>query len=214
MEAVSPYYELVNAAMSLGLGRAARLRGVAALATLCRPAGPVVDVGAGPGPSTRLILEALAPPYVVAVEPSERMASGLRGSPLLDPVVAVAEALPLRSRCCAAATAFYSARDFMDPAAGIAEMARVAGCVLVVDLFLPEGRVARLLLEAWVCRAVPVIAMMLARPVWWAYRRLCDTLRGWVGWRSVAEPMARAGMLVAVWSAGLGSVAAVLGVRP
>jgi demethylmenaquinone methyltransferase/2-methoxy-6-polyprenyl-1,4-benzoquinol methylase len=214
IEAVTPRYELVNVAMSLGLGWIARRRGVAALARACPEPRVVVDVGPGPGPSLDLLARGLQPSYLVALEPSEAMASRLPRGHSVDVVVGVAEAMPLRLGCCDAATAFYSARDFMDAWAGVAEMARVSRrCLLLVDMFRPANRLVGLLLRLWVCWIVPVIAMVLAGPVWRSYRMLCTTLEGWCPWQPVARALARR-MLVAVWSAGRGSVAAILGVRP
>ncbi len=215
IETIQPFYERMNVIMSLGLGRAARIVGVAAAQEACNTPQTIVDIGVGPGVSSKLLLNTLAPSYLVAVDPSPRLAASALAelrSPQVDVVAAVGEALPLRSNCCGLAAAFYSLRDFTRPWRGLKEMLRVAKCVLVVDVFRPRNPLARSLLELWVCRIIPVLAMVVARPVWRSYRLFCQTLRGWIPVEALANALASRGM-AAVWSKAGGSIAVVLGVK-
>ena len=212
IEGLQPVYERANAVASLLLGPLARRRGLAAARLACPRPRVVVDVGVGFGYSLEAVEEYVAPAYLVGVEPSPAMAAvARRRVPLGDVVVAVAEALPLRSGCCGLATAFYSVRDFRSPGRGLAEMVRVADCVLVVDVFNPSNPVARLVLRLWVCLLAPLLVSLAAPGLWRLYRGMCVTLAGWARGEAVAKALSRL-MPVLYWSTAMGSIAVVLGV--
>ncbi|NOZ88524.1 MAG: methyltransferase domain-containing protein [Crenarchaeota archaeon] len=180
IEAVTWSY--TRAARILSLGYAPRIR-FEALSRVSPPPGAVfVDVGSGPGDSVDAIL-VYKPSYIVCIDPSESLLGCCRrrmrrSAALLEPVVAVAEHLPLRDGAADVATSFYAVRDYRQLRPGLLELLRVASRVAVGDIFLPRGRLARLLVRFWVCRVAPALAKLLRLGD--GYRGICPTLQGWV----------------------------------
>ncbi len=212
---IAPVYERMNTIMSLLLGPLARVRGVWAASRVCGNR-IVVDVGAGHGVSSELLLKIIRPGYLVLIEPWQPMAQRLKAlDPIVaDVVIAFGEHLPLRSSCCSLVSAFYSLRDFIDPIKGLSEMYRTAKtCILIVDLFKPRGPIARRLLELWVCRIVPLLAVIAGGELWRNYLKLCETLNGWMDSETLTRALS-AVAYTALWKTGLGSIAVVLGVKP
>ena len=105
----------------------------------------VLNVGAGTG--------SYEPPdrYVVAVEPSERMAAG-RATPA---VRALAEDLPFHDASFDAAMAVLSDHHWSDPIAGLREMARVAKRVVVFQWEPAESWLTRDYLPEFSTLVVP-----------------------------------------------------------
>ena len=92
--------------------------------------GPVLDVAAGSGALGRLL------PAAVALDLS---AAQLRHNPLPVRLQGDAERLPFRDDCFAAAGCAFGINHFPDPAAALAEMARVAPLVGVLTWMRPEA---------------------------------------------------------------------------
>jgi len=117
-------YEVLG--QGYAVGRRTDLRIAARIWAALGNARTVVNIGAGTG--------SYEPPVrtVVAVEPSAVMrAQRLPGAaPCL---AAVAESLPFAGRCFGAAMSVLSDHHWADPLAGLAEMARVARRVVVLQ---------------------------------------------------------------------------------
>ena len=113
---------------NIGSGYAQRRRAdpriMAQIDAALGPAASVINVGAGAGayePAGRRVL---------AVEPSQVMISQRRS--VAPAVRAVAEALPVPDGFFDAALATFTVHHWSDPARGLAEMRRVAGCQVVL----------------------------------------------------------------------------------
>jgi SAM-dependent methyltransferase len=96
---------------------------------LAAAAGPVLDVASGSGALGRLL------PAAVAVDLS---AAQLRHNPLALRVLGDAERLPFRDGAFAAAGCAFGINLFPDPAAAVAEMARVAPLAGLLTWVRPE----------------------------------------------------------------------------
>jgi SAM-dependent methyltransferase len=97
---------------------------------LAEAGGPVLDVAAGSGALGRLL------PAAVALDLS---AAQLRHNPLAARLQGDAERLPFRDDSFAAAGCAFGINHFPDPAAALAEMARVAPRVGVLTWVRPEA---------------------------------------------------------------------------
>jgi SAM-dependent methyltransferase len=87
----------------------------------------VLDVGCGPGALTAELVRRLGPDCVSAVDPSEPFVLAARARhPRVDVHLASAEQLPFPDRTFDAALAQLVVQFMADPAAGVAEMTRVA----------------------------------------------------------------------------------------
>ncbi len=85
-----------------------------------------VDVGCGPGALTELLVDRLGPAAVAAIDPSESFVAAIRERlPEVDVRCGSAEVLPFADDSFDVAAAQLVVHFMSDPAAGIAEMARV-----------------------------------------------------------------------------------------
>lgn len=104
----------------------------------------VVDVGCGTGALTSVLVDRLGPARVVGLDPSGPFVAAARQRlPDVDVRVAAAERLPLVDGSVDAALAQLVVQFTADPAAGLAEMARVTrpGCVVAACVWdLAGGR--------------------------------------------------------------------------
>jgi ubiquinone/menaquinone biosynthesis C-methylase UbiE len=88
--------------------------------------GPVLDVGCGPGALTTVLVERFGADAVAAADPSEPFVAAARErQPGVRVELAPAESLPFEDGEFAAALAQLVVHLMADPAAGLAEMARV-----------------------------------------------------------------------------------------
>lgn len=91
-----------------------------------RPGQRALDVGCGPGALTGELVDRLGPAAVTAVDPSAPFVEAARARmPGVDVRQASAEALPFADGAFDAALAQLVVHFMVDPAAGLAEMARV-----------------------------------------------------------------------------------------
>ena len=90
------------------------------------PGQRVLDVGCGPGALTKVLVETLGVGSVSAIDPSESFAAAVRERlPGVDVRCGAAEALPWADDVFDCAAAQLVVHLMADPAAGLAEMARV-----------------------------------------------------------------------------------------
>lgn len=91
-----------------------------------RPGQRALDVGAGPGALTRVLVDLLGPEHVVAVDPSEPFLAALRERmPGVDARIAFVEELPFVDGDFDVALAQLVLNFAADPEAAVAEMRRV-----------------------------------------------------------------------------------------
>lgn len=183
IEGIKHVYGFMNKFMSLGFENRVRINAIDAIAkrlgNLSRQL-IIVDVGSGPGDSLRAIWRRLTNSYIVAIDPSISLLSTACNNVLCDRVVGVAENLPIRRHGADIVTSFYASRDFQSLSDALASMISVTRRGLVIgDIFLPKHPVKKLLVKAWVCYIVPMLAMLLAGKYWKNYKVLCVTIKDW-----------------------------------
>lgn len=192
IEEVQPKYSLLGELFSFGYAGRVRREAIAAgLSLIGGIARVVVDVGAGPGDSIRELAATGRIGYIVAIEPSSIMVQQSCGRSILcEPVQAVAEYLPLRSNAAELTTSFYAVRDYKDTVSGLREMSRVSRVIAIGDIFVPDNRVKRVLVKAWICVIVPLLAGLVYFVRGIRYSGICRSLRGWCSLRTLAAVIA------------------------
>ncbi|MFP4361739.1 MAG: ubiquinone/menaquinone biosynthesis methyltransferase [Alphaproteobacteria bacterium] len=166
-DGIAAGYDRANDLMSLGLHRLWKRR----LAAGVTASGPILDLAGGTGDVAALLRRARAERLVVGGDPSPAMlAVDRRRHGAATAVVALeAERLPLANASVAAVTFAFGLRNVTEPAATLAEIARVLE---------PGGRLH--LLE-------------FSTPVWWLrplYRRASALVLPWLGGRVTGRPEA------------------------
>ncbi|WP_243063900.1 class I SAM-dependent methyltransferase [Humibacter sp. RRB41] len=102
------------------------------------PAGRVLDVGAGTGAVTALLVRELQPSAVTAVDPSSSFVDALRQRfPEVEVERASAESLPFADGAFELTIAQLVVNFMSDPVAGLSEMARVTrpGCTVAASVW-------------------------------------------------------------------------------
>lgn len=190
---VAPRYDLANAALSLG--QDAHWRRVTALAA--RPAdAEVLDVAAGPG-NVAVELVAQGAAAVVALDLSEQMlrVGYERGHAGISWVNGDAQALPFDDGRFDAVTISFGLRNVPDPAAAIAEFARVlkpGGRLVVCEFAAPTWAPFREVYRRYLIGALPKVARVVSSsPA--AYGYLADSILAWPDRAEVAGWFAEAG---------------------
>lgn len=124
----------------------------------------ILDSGAGPGTSSRMMLEDRFE-NIVGLDPSLTLlqhAKRILGSGFC-PVAAVAERLPFRSNVFSGILTCFSFRDVRDKALSMEEFARVThqdGRLEMVDIGKPDSAFRRKLIELYVVTLMPTIARL------------------------------------------------------
>ena len=183
---VAPRYDLANAVLSMG--QDAHWRRVTARAA--GPAGAhVLDVAAGPGNvAVELVRQGAAD--VVALDLSLNMLreGARREVPAISWVNADALALPFDDASFDACTISFGLRNVTDPAAAVAEFARVlrpGGRLVVCEFATPLWRPFRVVYQEYLVGMLPTIARLVSSsPA--AYRYLADSILAWPDRRAVA----------------------------
>jgi demethylmenaquinone methyltransferase/2-methoxy-6-polyprenyl-1,4-benzoquinol methylase len=191
---VAPRYDLANTVLSLG--QDARWRRVTAAAAL--PDGAhLLDVAAGPGNvAVELVRQGAA--HVTALDLSFNMLrEGFRrGQVGISWVNGDALALPFPDASFDAVTISFGLRNVPDPAAALAEFARVTrpgGRVVVCEFSDPTWRPFRELYRRYLVGALPRVAQVVSSSAP-AYRYLADSILAWPDRRTLAGWMDAAGL--------------------
>lgn len=154
LEAIIPIYEKGSSRISLFSDR--EMRGeVAAFAAAAGKPALVLDLGAGPGTLSRVILAAGGEP--VLADASRKM---LGETPGMERVQCVFEHLPFRPGAFDAAAAGFSLRDARDLRTAFSETRqaiRPGGSFAFCDLGKPASRLKARLIGAYIYLAPPLI---------------------------------------------------------
>lgn len=190
---VAPRYDLANTLLSMG--QDVHWRRVAARAAA--PAGGLVlDVAAGPGNVARELLARGARRVVAADLSYGMLAEGhRRGLPDVHFVNADALRLPFAADTFDAVTISFGLRNLVDPAAGLAEMRRVArpgARMVVMEFAAPTWSPLRTVYQGYLMRALPRIAEFVSSDGA-SYGYLAESIAQWPDRAVVAGWMQDAG---------------------
>ncbi len=160
-----PIYESTSEWISLGLAGPLRRRAVAFLRSHRKEW--VLDSGAGPGVSSRMLSED-GFEDIVGLDPSIRLLRFARSrlARRFCPIVGVAENLPFRPGSLGAVITCFSLRDVMSLDCSLEEFARVTrrgGALAIVDIGKPDSGFWRTLIGFYISRVMPVLARVLIR---------------------------------------------------
>jgi ubiquinone/menaquinone biosynthesis C-methylase UbiE len=160
IESALPIYESTSEWISLGLAGPLRRRAVAFLRSHRREW--VLDSGAGPGVSSRMLLRD-GFENIVGLDPSIQLLRFAR-SRLGDkfcPIVGVAENLPFRQGSLGGVITCFALRDVVNLDRTLDEFARATrrgGALAVVDIGKPDGAFWRVVIGFYISQAMPVLA--------------------------------------------------------
>ena len=208
---ISPVYDAMNRAMTLGLDR--RWRRLAAEAVV-RPRDRVLDACCGTG-DLALAAER-AGGRVTGVDFAERMLERARKkSTAIDWVRADALDLPFPDESFDAVTVGFGVRNFADLEAGLGELARVlrsGGRFACLEITRPQGAL-RPFFRLWFDGLVPLAGKVVSGGA--AYSYLPASVRRFPGPEDLAAVMAGAGLGGIRWQLLAGGIVALhTGVKP
>ena len=196
-DAVARRYDVTNTVLSFGQDR--RWRQLTRQALAPRPGERVLDLAAGTGVSTVGLARDGA--WCVACDFSLGMLrAGLhRGA--LPRVAGDALRLPFADGAFDAVTISFGLRNLADPAAGLAELARVTragGRLVVCEFSRPTWPPFRTVYLEYLMRGLPAVARRVAsNPA--AYEYLAETIRAWPDQAALADLLGRAGWHEVAW---------------
>ncbi|OLE69611.1 hypothetical protein AUF78_10275 [archaeon 13_1_20CM_2_51_12] len=155
-----PIYESTSEWISLGLAGPLRRRAVAFLRSHRKEW--VLDSGAGPGVSSRMLLEG-GFEDIVSLDPSIRLLRFARSrlGRRFCPIVGVAENLPFRPSSLGAVITCFSLRDVVSLDRSLEEFARATrrgGALAIVDIGKPDSGFWRALTGFYISQVMPVLA--------------------------------------------------------
>jgi demethylmenaquinone methyltransferase/2-methoxy-6-polyprenyl-1,4-benzoquinol methylase len=208
---ISPVYDAMNRAMTLGLDR--RWRRLAAEAVV-RPRDRVLDACCGTG-DLALAAER-AGGRVTGVDFAERMLERARKkSTAIDWVRADALDLPFPDESFDAVTVGFGVRNFADLEVGLGELARVlrsGGRFACLEITRPQGAL-RPFFRLWFDGLVPLAGKVVSGGA--AYSYLPASVRRFPGPEDLAAVMAGAGLGGIRWQLLAGGIVALhTGVKP
>lgn len=204
-DGVARRYDVTNTVLSFGVDRRWRRRTQQAVAA--RPGERVLDLAAGTAVSTVELAGAGA--WCVAADFSLGMlrAGRHRKVPLVG---ADALALPFADGSFDAVTISFGLRNTADPAAALAEMARVTrsgGRLAVCEFSTPTWSPFRTVYIEYLMRALPAVARAVSsNPD--AYVYLAESIRAWPDQPALARRIAAAGWVEVEWGNLTGGVVA------
>jgi len=213
-DGVARRYDRTNTILSLGQDRLWRRATRTALALA--PGERCLDLAAGTGVSTQELARSGA--LVVGVDLSLGMLQvGHTVRPAMPLLAADALALPFADATFDAVTVSFGLRNFVDPGAGLAELARVTrpgGRLVVCEFSAPTNAAFRRVYLGYLMRALPAVARRVAsNPD--AYVYLAESIRAWPSQAGLASVIAGAGWSEVGWRNLTGGIVALhRGVRP
>ncbi len=214
---VAPRYDLANAVLSLGQDR--HWRRVAVAAVDPRPGETLLDVAAGTGPLAHELAAASGDAArVVALDFSLPMLQAgvereARGVPRRSGIAwcnGDGTRLPLPDASVDAVTIGFGLRNLPDPAAGLAEFARVTkpgGRLAVLEFSRPTLAPLATVYERYLIGALPKIAQVVSSAPS-AYRYLAESIQLWPDQEELAGVVAEAGWSQVRWKNLTGGIVA------
>ena len=207
-DGVARGYDRTNTVLTAGLDRSWRRATRAALAL--QPGERCLDIAAGTGVSTEELARSGA--LVVGADLSLGMLTvGKAVRPAVDLLAADALALPFLDGRFDAATISFGLRNFVDPAAGLAELARVTrpgGRLAVCEFSAPTNAAFRRVYLGYLMRALPAVARAVSsNPE--AYVYLAESIRAWPTQAELASVIAGAGWTGVKWRNLTGGIVAI-----
>ena len=188
---IAPRYDLVNTLLSGGLD--GRWRRAAARSSGLAPGGSALDVACGSGRLTALLAARAAGGRVVGLDFSAEMLSrARRDNPSVEFVEGDALALPFADGEFDVATIAFGLRNLADPGRGLAEMARVARRLVVLEFVKPPASLFGALYRFHLRRVLPLVGSALSGDAA-AYRYLSDTVDSYRTGTQLAELAAGSG---------------------
>jgi len=188
---IAPRYDLLNTLLSGGLD--GRWRRRAAAATRLLPGQSALDVACGSGKLTAELARLSAGGRVVGLDFSDGMLQkARREQPELDFVEGDALALPFADGEFDAATVAFGLRNLADPGAGLAELARVARRMVVLEFVRPPSSPFGALYRLHLRHLLPRVGAAISG-VPDAYRYLSDTVDSYRSGEELAELALAAG---------------------
>ena len=171
---IAPRYDLLNTVLSGGID--ARWRRQAATAARILPGQSALDVACGSGRLTAELAARSGGGRVVGLDFSPGMLARARaGNPALEFVEGDALRLPFGDGEFDAATIAFGLRNLADPRLGLAEMARVARRVVVLEFVKPPATAFGAVYRFHLRQVLPRVgAAISGAPD--AYRYLSDTV--------------------------------------
>jgi len=165
VESALPLYESISEAISFGLAGPLRRKAIGWLTRFKK--GWTLDLGSGPGVSTKLLLSR-GFQKVVGLDPSQRLLKFAKSStgPGFHPVVGVAESLPFRTEVFESVLTCFALRDVRNLFQSLREVSRVSkpgGGFAIVDVGKPNGISRRDLVWLYVRFGMPLMALLLTR---------------------------------------------------
>ena len=171
---IAPRYDLLNTVLSGGID--ARWRRQAAAAARLRFGQSALDVACGSGRLTALLATRSGGGRVVGLDFSPGMLARARaGNPTLEFVEGDALRLPFAAGEFDAATIAFGLRNLADPRLGLAEMARVARRVVVLEFVKPPATPFGALYRFHLRQVLPRVGSAISGAPD-AYRYLSDTV--------------------------------------
>ena len=170
-DAIAPRYDLLNHVLSVGLDRRWRARAVRELQL---PAGArVLDLCTGTGDLALAAVEAAADVSVVGIDFAGRMltlaaakVAALRLTRSIRLVRGDGTKIPLAAASCDAATIGFGIRNIVDPAAALAEIARVlrpGGRLAILEFGQPRVPGIRTLYSWYFRYLLPLVGRMIPK---------------------------------------------------
>jgi ubiquinone/menaquinone biosynthesis C-methylase UbiE len=160
IETALPVYESTSEWISLGIAGPLRRRAIAFLRSHRKEW--VLDSGAGPGVSSRMLIQD-GFENILGVDPSIHLLKFARArlGPQFCPILGVAENLPLRASSLGAVITCFALRDAANLDRSLEEFARSTrrgGALAVVDIGKPDSGFWRGLIRFYLSRIMPMFA--------------------------------------------------------
>jgi demethylmenaquinone methyltransferase/2-methoxy-6-polyprenyl-1,4-benzoquinol methylase len=205
---VAPRYDLTNDVLSAG--QTWVWRRAVRQASAAEHGERVLDIAAGTGTSSEPFADA-----EIEVVPADfslgMLRHGRRRRPDMPFTAADALALPFADASFDVVTMSFGLRNVSDPAAALAEFARVArpgGRLVVCEFSQPVWRPLRTVYTGYVMRALPQIARRISsNPDSYVY--LAESIRAWPAQQELARTIAGAGWTSVTWRNLTGGIVAV-----
>jgi len=160
-----PVYDSVSEKISLNLARKSRGQAIAYLAPYKRDW--IIDIGVGPGTSSRMLL-ANGFKSIVGLDPSIVLLKHVKQTfhNGFHPVRGVSEWMPFRERSFAGVLVCFVLRDVRDLRDSLREISRVVrehGRFGVVDIGKPDNALLRSLIGFYVQHGMPIVSSLATR---------------------------------------------------